>query len=34
MDHMERHFVLESDVELTKADFTSDQMVKWCPGGT
>jgi 2-oxoglutarate ferredoxin oxidoreductase subunit beta len=32
MDHMERHFVLESDVELTKADFTSDQMVKWCPG--
>ncbi|MBP5412114.1 MAG: 2-oxoacid:ferredoxin oxidoreductase subunit beta [Bacteroidales bacterium] len=29
---MERHFVPESNVELTKADFTSDQMVKWCPG--
>ena len=21
-----------SNVELTKADFASDQMVKWCPG--
>lgn len=29
---MERHYVPETDVELTKADFTSDQMVKWCPG--
>ena len=28
----ERHFVPKSDVEYTKADFTSDQMVKWCPG--
>ncbi len=32
MTEMERHYVPESDVELTKADFTSDQMVKWCPG--
>ena len=29
---MERHFVPKTDKELTKADFTSDQMVKWCPG--
>lgn len=29
---MERHYVPETDVELTKVDFTSDQMVKWCPG--
>ncbi len=29
---MERHYVPESNTELTKADFTSDQMVKWCPG--
>ncbi len=29
---MERHFVPKTDNELTKADFTSDQMVKWCPG--
>ena len=28
----ERHFVPKSDVDYTKADFTSDQMVKWCPG--
>ena len=28
----ERHFVPKADVEYTKADFTSDQMVKWCPG--
>ena len=28
----ERHFVPKTDVEYTKADFTSDQMVKWCPG--
>jgi len=32
MKQMERHYVPETDVELTKADFTSDQMVKWCPG--
>lgn len=32
MKHMERHYVPETDVELSKADFTSDQMVKWCPG--
>ena len=24
--------VPKSDVELTKADFSNDQMVKWCPG--
>ncbi len=29
---MERRFVPKSDVELTKEDFASDQMVKWCPG--
>ena len=28
----ERHFVPKADREYTKADFTSDQMVKWCPG--
>ena len=28
----ERHFVPKTDVAYTKADFTSDQMVKWCPG--
>ena len=27
-----RHFVPKADKEYTKADFTSDQMVKWCPG--
>ena len=27
-----RHFVPKAGVEYTKADFTSDQMVKWCPG--
>ena len=27
-----RHFVPKADIEYTKADFTSDQMVKWCPG--
>lgn len=32
MKEMERHYVPETDVELTKEDFTSDQMVKWCPG--
>ena len=29
---MERHFVPKTDAEYTKIDFTSDQMVKWCPG--
>ena len=24
--------VERSNVQLTKADFESDQMVKWCPG--
>ena len=28
----EKHFVPKADREYTKADFTSDQMVKWCPG--
>ena len=28
----QRHFVPKDDVTYTKADFTSDQMVKWCPG--
>ena len=28
----EKHFVPRADREYTKADFTSDQMVKWCPG--
>lgn len=27
-----RHFVPKADADYTKADFTSDQMVKWCPG--
>lgn len=27
-----RHFVPKADKEYTKADFASDQMVKWCPG--
>ena len=29
---MEKHFVPKADKEYTKADFQSDQMVKWCPG--
>ncbi len=29
---MEKHFVPKADREYTKADFQSDQMVKWCPG--
>ncbi|MBR3467371.1 MAG: 2-oxoacid:ferredoxin oxidoreductase subunit beta, partial [Bacteroidales bacterium] len=28
----ERHFVPKAECEYTKADFQSDQMVKWCPG--
>ncbi len=28
----EKHFVPKADREYTKANFTSDQMVKWCPG--
>lgn len=28
----EKHFVPKTDAEYTKKDFTSDQMVKWCPG--
>lgn len=28
----ERHFVPKADVDYTKNDFASDQMVKWCPG--
>ncbi len=28
----QRHFVPKTDKEYTKADFASDQMVKWCPG--
>lgn len=27
-----RHFVPRAEVEYTKKDFASDQMVKWCPG--
>lgn len=27
-----RHFVPNAEKEYTKADFASDQMVKWCPG--
>ena len=29
---MENYTVERSNVELTKEDFVSDQMVKWCPG--
>ncbi|MBQ5532768.1 MAG: 2-oxoacid:ferredoxin oxidoreductase subunit beta, partial [Bacteroidales bacterium] len=29
---MEKHFVPKADIDYTKTDFTSDQMVKWCPG--
>lgn len=32
MDHMERKYVPASTEELTRDDFKSDQMVKWCPG--
>jgi 2-oxoglutarate/2-oxoacid ferredoxin oxidoreductase subunit beta len=32
MKQMERHYVPETDVDLVKADFLNDQMVKWCPG--
>lgn len=32
MSQMNRIYVPESDVELTKDNFKSDQMVKWCPG--
>jgi 2-oxoglutarate ferredoxin oxidoreductase subunit beta len=28
----QRHFVPKTDQEYTRADFASDQMVKWCPG--
>ena len=28
----QRHFVPKTDKEYTRADFASDQMVKWCPG--
>ena len=28
----DRHFVPKADCEYSKADFQSDQMVKWCPG--
>lgn len=29
---LNKHFVEKSPVALTKEDFVSDQMVKWCPG--